>query len=67
MKVDGKTIGDAKNFTIEEQFHDWFHEGLSADDVSVKIKKMYEDYSVKKEAKQKAFGESFKNLVEKQD
>ena len=48
MKVDGKTIGDAKKFTIEEQFHDWFHEGLSADDVSVKIKKMYEDYSVKK-------------------
>ena len=67
MKVDGKTIGDAKKFTIEEQFHDWFHEGLSADDVSVKIKKMYEDYSVKKEAKQKAFGESFKNLGEKWD
>ena len=38
MKVDGKTIGDAKTFTIEEQFHDWFHEGLSADDVSVIIK-----------------------------
>ena len=36
MKVDGKTIGDAKQFTIEEQFHDWFHEGLNAEDVSVK-------------------------------
>ena len=46
MKVDGKTIGDAKQFTIEEQFHDWFHEGLNAEDVSVKIKEMYEDYCV---------------------
>ena len=62
MKVDGKTIGDAKQFTIEEQFHDWFHEGLSAEDVSVKIKEMYEDYCVLKEAKQKAFGDSFKEL-----
>ena len=35
-------------------------EGLSADDVSVMIKEMYEDYCVWKEAKQKAFGESFK-------
>ncbi len=64
MKVDGKTIGDAKQFTIEEQFHDWFHEGLSAEDVSVMIKEMYEDYCVWKEAKQKAFGESFKELAE---
>jgi len=60
MKVDGKTIGDKKQFTIEEQFHDWFHEGLSADEVSAKVKKMYEDYCVWKEEKQKAFGESFK-------
>lgn len=64
MKVDGKTIGDAKQFTIEEQFHDWFHEGLNAVDVSVKIKEMYEDYCVRKEAKQKAFGESFKELAQ---
>jgi|TARA_B100001121_G_scaffold71258_1_gene63092 hypothetical protein len=62
MKVDGKTIGDERQFTIEEQFHDWFHEGLSAEDVSTKIKSMYEDYCVWKEAKQKAFGESFKKL-----
>jgi hypothetical protein len=67
MKVEGKTIGEAKKFTIEEQFHDWFHEGLSSEEVSVKIKKRYEEYSVKKEAKQKALGESFKNLGEKQD
>ena len=46
MKVDGKTIGDERQFTIEEQFHDWFHEGLSAEDVSIKIKSMYEDYCV---------------------
>ena len=38
MKVDGKILGDAKKFTIEEQFHDWFHDGLSADDVSIRIK-----------------------------
>ena len=62
MKVDGKTIGDERQFTIEEQFHDWFHEGLSSEDVSIKNKGMYEDYCVWKEAKQKAFGESFKKL-----
>ena len=47
MKVDGKTIGDERQFTIEEQFHDWFHEGLSAEDVSTKIKSMYEDLGSK--------------------
>ena len=54
MKVDGKTIGDERQFTIEEQFClTSFHEGLSAEDVSIKIKSMYEDYCVWKEAKQK--------------
>ena len=67
MKVDGKTIGDERQFTIEEQFHDWFHEGLSAEDVSIKIKKMYEDYCVWKEAKQKAFAESFNKLDQKKN
>ena len=67
MKVDGKTIGDQRQFTIEEQFHDWFHEGLSAEDVSIKIKSMYEDYCVWKEAKQKAFAESFNNLDQKKN
>ena len=67
MKVDGKTLGDAKKFTIEEQYHDWFHDGLSADEVSIRIKGMYQDYCVWKEAKQKEFGESFKNLDQNED
>jgi len=51
-------------FTIEEQFHDWYHEGMSSSDVTKKTSEIYEDYCSWKEAKQKSFGESFKKLEE---
>ena len=56
-----------KDGATKEEVLDKTGHTVGLDDVSLKIKKMYEDYSVKKEAKQKAFGESFKNLGEKQD
>ena len=61
MKVDGKTIGDAKQFTIEEQFHDWFHEGLNAEDVSVKIKKCTKIIAFGKKQNKKHSGTALRN------
>ena len=37
---------------------------MTSNDVAQKISKIYEDYWSWKEAKQKAFGESFKKLEE---
>ncbi len=53
---------DNNSITIEEQFHDWYHEDLTSKEVALRTSEMYEDYSEWKTAKQKAFGESFKNL-----
>ena len=64
MNTDNKKIWDEKRVGIEMQFHDWYHEGMTSNDVAQKISKMYEDYCTWKEAKQKAFGESFKQLEE---
>ena len=64
MNESKKTLDEFKDLTIEEQFHDWYHEGMSMSDVAKKTSAMYEDYCSRKEAKQKAFGESFKKLEE---
>jgi hypothetical protein len=64
MNTDKRKIWDEKRVGIEVQFHDWYHEGLTSNDVAQKISKMYLDYCAWKEAKQKAFGESFKKLEE---
>ncbi|MDC0189035.1 hypothetical protein OAJ81_02610 [Gammaproteobacteria bacterium] len=64
MNESKKTLDEFKDLTIEEQFHDWYHEGMSMSDVAKKTSAMYEDYCSWKEAKQKAFGESFKKLEE---
>ena len=56
---------DNNSIIIEEQFHDWYHEGLTSQEVALKTSEMYEDYSKWKTAKQKAFAESFKNLEQK--
>ena len=43
---------DNNSITIEEQFHDWYHEGLTSQDVALRTSEMYEDYSEWKTAKQ---------------
>ena len=64
MNTDKRKIWDENRVGIEVQFHDWYHEGMSMSDVAKKTSAMYEDYCSWKEAKQKAFGESFKKLEE---
>ena len=64
MDKNKKTLYEFKDLTIEEQFHDWYHEGMSSSDVAQNTSEMYKDYCSWKEAKQKAFGESFKKLEE---
>ena len=56
---------DNNSITIEEQFHDWYHEGLTSQDVALRTSEMYEDYSEWITAKQRVFAESFKNLEPK--
>ena len=47
---------------LSEQFHEWYHEGLSKEDVAVKSSQMYEEYSEWKDKRQQAFADSFKKL-----
>ena len=44
MNESKKTLDEFKDLTIEEQFHDWYHEGMSMSDVAKKMSEMYEDY-----------------------
>ena len=44
---------------LSEQFHEWYHEGLSKEEVAVKSSQMYEEYSDWKDKRQQAFADSF--------
>jgi hypothetical protein len=62
MNTNNKELWDENKIGIEEQFHDWYHEGLTSKEVASRLSQMYENYCSWKGAKQKAFGESFKKL-----
>ncbi|MBC8226995.1 MAG: hypothetical protein H8E74_07630 [Gammaproteobacteria bacterium] len=47
---------------LSEQFHEWYHEGLTKEDVAEKASQMYEEYSQWKDKRQQAFADSFKKL-----
>ena len=47
---------------LSEQFHEWYHEGLTKEEVAVKSSEMYEEYSQWKDRRQRAFADSFKKL-----
>jgi hypothetical protein len=49
---------------LSDQFHEWYHEGLSKEEVAVKSSQMYEKYSEWKDKRQQAFADSFKKLGE---
>jgi len=49
---------------LSDQFHEWYHEGLSKEEVAVKSSQMYEEYSEWKDKRQQTFADSFKKLGE---
>ena len=47
---------------LSEQFHEWYHEGLTKEEVAIRSSQMYEEYSQWKDKRQQAFADSFKKL-----
>ena len=39
---------------LSEQFHEWYHEGLTKEEVAVKSSQMYEEYSQWKDKRQQS-------------
>ena len=62
MNTKNRKIWDENKIGIEQQFHDWYHDDLTSEEVGERLSEMYKDYCVWKTSKQKAFGDSFKKL-----
>ena len=46
MNTKNRKIWDENKIGIEQQFHDWYHDDLTSEEVGKRLSEMYKDYCV---------------------